>query len=340
VVKQWFGTTPATLHQREVAATLDGGRRGDDRDIAGLVALLESGADVVRRASAARLLANWATHEDVQGALERAATRDSEALVRAAAVEALGELEQPPPSIEQVWRHAAADPVRLVRSEAGFALRRVSVSSVGPEDDIARRAFAEWDYAQTLNADLPEANYNRGVFLAAQGSLAPSEAAYRTALVRWPAYAPAREALAALLTNEGRVEEAEAELRELVARSPEEGRPHCLLGLHLGRYGRWPDAATELEACVARVPDAPRARYNLGLLYAKMGDLDRAATSLEVATSDPASRAEALQALVRLSSVRNDSKAVEKWLADALRADPTMLNDPSVMEALKGGTTQ
>jgi predicted CXXCH cytochrome family protein len=336
LVAQWYGPTPATLAQREVALIIESGRRGDDTRVEDMIALMSGGTDVVRRTSIARLLASWGGREDVQHALKLAASQDPEPLARAAAVQALGDVPELPTTVQDICRLATKDARRLVRIEAGFSLRQSPSSSMSSTDGSAvRRAFEEWEQAQDLRADLPETNYNRGVFLAGREDTAGAEAAYRAALARWADYAPAREALAALLADAGRPIEAERELRALVARSPEQAKPHCLLGLHLGRYASWPDGASELEECLARDPDAPRARYNLGLLYAKTGDLDRATGVLEEAIRDPESRSDALRALVRLGSANDDGALVDKWLQEALLADPDLRNEPTVARALQ-----
>jgi tetratricopeptide (TPR) repeat protein len=222
-----------------------------------------------------------------------------------------------------------------VRQEAAFALRDTDVAALpAAERAGVERAFAELLASHAVLAELPEANFNRGVFLAARGDAAGAEAAYRAAIARWPADLPPRQNLAQMLVAAGRSAEAAREFEAVLARDP--GWPPAAFARALlhAEAQEWAAAAALLEACLARDPQYPRAAYNLGLAYAQMGDPTRAAAALERATSDPAARRDALRERVRLAHVQGDEAAQQRWLPEALLADPNVRDDPRVREAL------
>jgi predicted CXXCH cytochrome family protein len=332
-VDRWYGVGAERVRRRAMTQALEAGRRGRSDAAPGLIALLGSDADAVRRASAARLLAPWASGVEARAALV-AAARDPAALVRAAAVRALGDAAGRDPEAERTVRAAARDPVRLVRVEAGFAL-----AGLGGDDQAVDAARAEWLASQQTNADRPETHHNRGLFLTARGDAAGAEAAYRHAVRLSPDALASRQNLAMLLAASGRDADAERELEALLERRPGWPPAAFALGLLLGRQARWAEAAHALEQCVAGDPAHPRGLYNLGLVYLKLGESERAAMALEGAAAQAESRADALRELVRLAHARRDEAALARWLPDALRADPDVGNDPRVRRALGEGAT-
>ena len=250
-VERWREPSVALLAQRRMSMALAAGRGGDENAAPGLVELLTGGGDAVRRASAARLLAGWLEAPGVAEALH-AAARDRDALVRAGAVRALGDAAPDRPEVQHLLLEAATDPRRLVRVEAGFALRAVTDDALTPADrDAAAIARAEWLQAQAAVADLPDAQFNQGVFWTARGRAAEAEAAYRRALRLWPGDLAPRQNLAALLFRVGRPAEAEAELRTALAQAPGWPPASCALGRLLTESARSTEAADVLADCVA-----------------------------------------------------------------------------------------
>jgi tetratricopeptide (TPR) repeat protein len=336
-VRRWWGPSAALVAERERARTFHAARQGDPAAVPGLLAVLGSDVDTVRRASAARLLGDHTAAAGVIDALVRAAG-DRDPVVRAGAVQALGDAASTDRRARAALLGAVRDPVRLVRVEAGFGLRQVDLATVPAAARAAvAAAFAAWLAAQDLLAELPETHFNRGLFLIARGEVAAAEAAYRTAIRLWPADLTPRQNLALLLAETGRTAEAEAELREILAREPAWPPAAFALGLLYAGEERWREVADSLEACRRRDPAYPRAAYNLGLAYRRLGEEEAAAAALTEATRDPAARAEALRELVRLASVRGDEAALRHWLPAALLAAPTVRADPRVRAALGDG---
>src|SRR5262249_14931342 len=79
-MRSWYPGDATRTQRRAMAAAIAGGRAGDPGSVSGLLALLRSGSDPVRRASAARLLARFPTSSGVTPAL-LAAMHDPDPLV-------------------------------------------------------------------------------------------------------------------------------------------------------------------------------------------------------------------------------------------------------------------
>ncbi|TMA30543.1 MAG: tetratricopeptide repeat protein, partial [Deltaproteobacteria bacterium] len=191
---------------------------------------------------------------------------------------------------------ASRDPIRLVRIEAAFGLRAVDVQSL----------FREWLSAQDVLAELPETNYNRGLFFTARGAVAEAERAYRTAIRLWPHDLAPRQNLALLLAGAGQPRDAEVEWKELLEEQP--GWPPALfsLGLLHAEEGRWADAIAELENCLRGNPGYPRGWYNLGVTYAAQGRISEARAAFQRAAADPSSKVDALRELASLNLLQED----------------------------------
>ena len=306
-LRDWYGEAVGDTGQRRVNSALRDAKLGDETSIPGLLTLLESDADAVRRASAARLLRPWVARPRVTDAL-RAATGDPASLVRAGAASALAETPAATRPVRDALVHLMTDPVLLVRIEAAFGLRAIEPGDLPPEARAGvERASAEWLASQDAIAENPDAEYNSALFLAARGDVAAAEMRDRTAIRLWPGALPARDHLAHLLAASGRDADAEHEWQELLARAP--GWPPAAFSLALlaGRQGHWPEAIAQLEACLATDPSYARAQYNLAVAYERSGDRARARAAYEAATHDPAARSDALRDLARLTTEDGDA---------------------------------
>jgi predicted CXXCH cytochrome family protein len=328
-VAEWFPQAGERERRRALARTIAQGRASDATAVPGLLALVAGDADVVRRASAARLLARFPTAEGVTAGLG-VAVDDPEPLVRAGAAWALAERAPPSPEARARLLHALADPVRIVRLHAALGLRDVDPQTL---DRAARNtlaaAAAEWRRSQDLHQDTPEAHHNLAIFHAVRGEAEAAIAEYRAALRLWPAAVAPRHNLAMLLAEQGRPAEAEAEFAAVLARGPVP-ESALALGLLYAQEERWSDAVRALEQCVAADAAFPRARYNLGLAYARTGDTTRALDALERATGDPAAHEEAVRAIIGIARAAGDRPRLERWLPEAIRLDPSLAAVPAL----------
>jgi tetratricopeptide (TPR) repeat protein len=332
-VRAWHPDDAVRVARRAQAMSIAEARHDEADSVPGLLAMLGGQTDVVRRASAARLLARFPTGSGVTPAL-LAALHDSEPLVRTGAAWALAQRPSLAPDARNGLVAALDDPVLTVRLHAAVGLHGVAPEALPP---AARQAFArataEWRESQELAADTPEAHYNLAIVLASAGQAADAEREYRAALRLWPRSIQARHNLALLLAQQRRFAEAAAELETLIASDPVPASAFAL-GLLYGQMGRWQDAAQALARCLEEDPSYPRARYNRALALAKAGDSTAALDELERAAEDPASHAEAVRTLVDLSRQVNDKERLERWVVEAARLDRDAAKDPGARELL------
>lgn len=332
---RWWGVSESMAPRRRITGTISVLRAGGDAAEVAWADVERGDLDPVRRASISRLLVDWLERPEAQVALARLA-RDPEPSVRAGAVRSLGEAADTATALEMLLG-AAADPSRLVRTEAGFALRGRDVSHrQASERTRAADAATEWLASQEVLADLPEPNHSRGAYFATLGDVERAEGAFKMAIIRWPGYLPAREALASVLAETGREAEAEAELRGVVRDDPKWAPGRLALGLLLGKHARYAEARTELEACLQHDPTHPRAWLNLGRVLLGLRALGRAREAFERAATFPESRVDAVRELVRLTGDLGDTAARDQWIQESTRIDPTLTSDDRVRGAQHG----
>jgi tetratricopeptide (TPR) repeat protein len=332
-VRAWHPSETVRAERRAVATTIAEARHDEAGSVPGLVALLGGSGDIVRRASAARLLARFPTVSGVTPAL-LGALRDAAPLVRTGAAWALAQRQSLAPDARDGLVAALDDPVLTVRLHAAVGLHGVAPDSLpATSREAFARATSEWRVSQELAADTPEAHYNLAIVLASAGQADEAEREYRAALQLWPRSIQARHNLALLLAQQGRLPEAAAELETLIATDPVPASAFAL-GLLYGQMGRWQDAAQALARCLDEDPSYPRARYNRALALAKAGDSIAALDELERAAEDPAAHAEAVRTLVDLSRQVNDKARLERWVVEAARLDRDAARNPGARELL------
>lgn len=322
VVERWWGPSSERERRRRVARAFRWARQGNPAAASGLVDVLASDADMVRRASAARLLAAFTAQEQVVDALV-AASRDAEPFVRAAAMTGLGGAATNSAAARDALLAGVRDERRLVRIEAAFSLAPLPLETLdaGTRSDL-EAAAEEWISAQLVNGDDPTAHYNLGRYWEGRRDAERAEAAYRRALRLWDGLLEARQNLAMLLARTGRVGEAETEFRSILARRP--GWPPAAFSLALLYAGqqRFTEARDLLMACVQNDPSFPRALYNLGVVLARLGDINGAFERLEAATAAPDSRADAVRALAGLARRHGDRNRLRRWGPEASLLGP------------------
>ena len=332
-VRAWFPDSAERERRRDTARQIQQARHGDPASLPALLALLRGPGDVVRRATAARLLAHFPTSEGVTPAL-LTALHDPEPLVRAGAAWTLAQRSALTPDARAGLVDALGDGIRLVRLSAAPAIPRIASEPLAPAAlRTLETAEEEWRASEEHAADTLEGHYNLALFAAARGDPRAAEFEYRTALRLWPTSSQVRHNLGMLLATQGRLAEAEAEFRAVLDRDavPETA---FALGLLYGQQGRWREAAAALERCVAAAPSYPRARYNLGLAYAKAGEEPRALDVLEQAANDPATHEEAVRTIIDVARATNDRQRLQRWVLEAARLDPSVEEDPSLRDLL------
>ena len=197
-------------------------------------------------------------------------------------------------------------------SRTGLAVRYMEVGQVALAEQELRAAIR-------LAPDFPDAHYNLGSVLQAQGSVRQAIGAYRRAISLDPTYSEAHNNLGALLDTTGDRENALAHYRLAVEFGPREAAAHYNLGLALMARRR-PDepvtaAVESFRRAVALDPTYAVARASLGAALLVEGDPEEAIAEYERAIAlDPTSP----RVLVELAWLR--ATAPEQDLRDVGRA--------------------
>jgi tetratricopeptide (TPR) repeat protein len=227
--------------------------------------LVDPAREEIWAASLVRLLRNCDDATKWTGI--RACLQDKSPLVRAAAVEALGDSVKP--DTLPLLLAAIHDDYRLVRVRAAAALAPVARESLGTEDRRALEA-ATGEYLASLRVrpDDPVSHYNLGNFHMERQSFREAIAEFTTAHRFQPQSLPplANRALAYAAIGEN--DQAEASLRQALAIDPGNPAVNLNLGMLLAELGRRADAEQAFRTAFKSDPRAPAAAYNLGVLLA------------------------------------------------------------------------
>ncbi len=284
--ERWYGSRRRQVpHFGPTVAAAQAGASGADAALARLVA--DPANPAVVRASALAALRDYRSGHEAE---RIAATRDADAEVRAAAVDALE--TYPSAQRMQALGPLLRDPIRAVRAAAARALSSVDPASF---DAATRQAFddalGEYIAAQGVSLDMPGARLNLAVIYQNTGQPDLAETEYLAALRIDPDFTPARANLAQFYAARARLPDAERVLAEGVKRVPAQGELQYSLGLVLAEQGRMIEAAAALGRAAVLLPERARVRYNLGLALqqaGKPGEAQRAfAEAFRLDASDP-----------------------------------------------------
>lgn len=189
-----------------------------------------------------------------------AALRDSEALLRGAAADAL--LGYPPGPRLAHLEPLLGDPVLAVRLKAARALASASLEGMAAERRARfLAAFDAYEAAQVANANRPEARLNLGRFHFERGARERAAEEYRAAIRLQPDFMPAYLNLADLERAGGRESDAEAVLREGLRRLPGNADLSHALGLLRIRQGRRDEALPLLRLAAESAAGSARHAY-------------------------------------------------------------------------------
>ena len=204
-------------------------------------------------------------------------------------------------------------------SRTGLAVRYAEVGQVALAEQELREAIR-------LAPDFPDAHYNLGSVLQAQGSIRQAIGAYRRAIALDPTYAEAHNNLGALLDTTGDREIALAHYQLAVEFGPREAAAHYNLGVALmaRRQADEPvtDAVAAFQQAVALDPDYPEARASLGAALLVEGDPEAAIAQYEraIALAPTAPRVLVELAWLRATAPEADLRDVGRAIVLAERA--------------------
>lgn len=275
-IERWYGHQP-NGHQR-FAEVLHDGSTGAPGAINRLLALAEDKSQPpIARASALAHVGQPVSPQIstvIGGQLD-----DGDALVRAAAVNALAGAEQA--TRLQLLTPLLRDPVRAVRIETARVLGDIPIENLAAGQRAAlAEAAAEYEAAHRLNGDRPEAHLNLARLYSAQRKLDHAEASLRTALELDPRFVAASVNLADLYKVLDREAEGETVLQDALKHNPESAPLHHSLGLLRVRQKRTPEALAELKQATKLDHGNARYAYVYGVALNGIGESEKAIATL------------------------------------------------------------
>jgi tetratricopeptide (TPR) repeat protein len=273
-VKTWYGDDyEKPVLQR--AELIDAARKQDWSRLSAMLDYLASPErNEVYTTSLIRLLATCDDARKWPALL--AAANDASPLVRGAAVSALDRC--PVPEAATVLVHAAADPVRLVRIRAAYALSARPSLDLAPQDR-RRVAAAEAEYEASMLAvpDSAAYRYNLGNYYQNQQRPRDALRMYEDAMRLDARFTPAFVNASLVYDALGKPRQAENALRHAIDVEPQSAPARFNLGLLLAHQNNRPEAEKQLREALRLDPQFAAAAFNLGVLLAK-DDPDEALT--------------------------------------------------------------
>ena len=238
-------------------------RRGDWTRLKEMLAELDkTPRDEIFVASLIRLMRNC-SQETIRPTL-LACLKDGSPLVRASAVEALGDRLNR--ELLPLMSQALRDDYRLVRVRAAAALAGVPEESVDRE--ALARAQAEYESGLLSMPDDAMAHYNLGNYYMQRDKPDLAVASFQVSLRMQSNNVPVLVNASLAYSQLGQNDKAFASLREAVKISPTNAPAQFNLGLLLGELGRTEEAETALRIAVKHDPLSPQAAYNLAVVLA------------------------------------------------------------------------
>jgi len=284
-----------------------------------------------------------------------AADRDQPALVRAAAVEAVG-LRGPASETTRILAERLADPAPSVRCEALAALlslpaeQRLALAGnllADPARSVrteaarvlaaAHAGFNEEQKTAFVNASLEFVNRQNAIadraaghmFLAAfysdLGEFAKAEEAYRLAQTVEPEFIPVRLNFAEMLFSRNRPGEAETEFRNAVAAAmtdDDRGIAHESLARFLIRMKRYEEGLGELKIAAELLPKGAETQYFYGVALNSLGRFSEALPFLEKARDLAPNHLEYLVGLATVCRDAGETRLALKYAKEALGLEP------------------
>jgi len=265
---RWYGDKPDS-RQRTRTRAIAAAQAGAPDAAPALLTLLKTEDVPAWRATLLELASRYAESEPAVVPAARAALTDTDPLVRAAAVRALSGH----PEAASWLRPSLADPVRLVRLDAAWALPADVASGSSLETEL-RNYLA-------IAADQPLGQLRLGQYHANRGDFPAAEAAVRKA-VKWePLSAAPLENLALVQQAADHLDAAADSFFQAGKLAPKDASLMLRAGLAYAQTGRLPEAEHALREAVARDPSDHRTRYNLALLLAQAERLPEAVTLIQ-----------------------------------------------------------
>ncbi len=321
--EKWFGHR-LERNTRARARALAKARRGLAEAVPALVAMTRAEKSAAWRSVATGLLAPWAGHPMVRPVLSDL-LGDPAPLVRAAALRALEHARDERGDA----RPLLEDPVRLVRVEAAWILRK----------DLALESRAGEDLARHLacSADQPQGALQSGLFRLDRGGSKEAEAWFRKAIAWDSGSAPFRQALALAHEAQGDIKAAIGDLAEASKLAPADAEYPFALGLAHAAAGQLEEAVTALAVACELDPRFARAWYNLGLARSRLNLDIEAISAIGRAQAEDPEDPEYPFARATIHLRRKEVAEAREAALDALMIDPEYPDAMGLLEQIEMG---
>lgn len=193
---------------------------------------------------------------------------DRSPLVRAAAVDALG--DELRPEFVRLLLDATRDEYRLVRVHAAAVISAVPRESLDARDRASlETATNEYLASMRVRPDDSASRYNLGNYHLSRGEFREAIDEFTAAHKFLPQSLPPLVNRAIARANLGQHQEAEASLRQALAIDPNHAGVNLNLGMLLAELGRHAEAEAAFRTTFKSDPTSAAAAYNLGVLLSR-----------------------------------------------------------------------
>lgn len=274
IVASFYPTSAKTRAARRRTRAIQHAWEGSPNASKELLEALNAEENGAWQATLLELLSDACSDPAVIAAARRAQL-SPEPLARAAAARVLAAAGHPDA------RKALADPVRVVRRDAGWSLRH----------DLPQNHRAVQEAAATARhqSDQPPGAMKLATLAEEQGRKQEAETWYRRAVAWDPSGIVAKHDFALFLARNGRNNEALQMLRSAAELAPQDADLQFKMALCLIEQNRPEDAMKRFDRAIELEPRFTRALYNRAILRNERGDFTGALADLESCRSvDPA----------------------------------------------------
>ena len=266
LVRQWRKRDyqAPVLHR---AGLIQSARKGDWTRLAEMLAYVQDrNRDAVFAASLIRLIP-----PDQDPSVEKtllAAAKDPSPLVRASAIDALGELWSK--ESFQALLETTEDPIRLVRIRAASGLAKYPENMI-PEGngDSFKKATGEYLSAIMVRPDMWASHYNMGNYHLNRNELEKAVSSYDLALDREPKAVMAMVNGSMAYARMGQRDKAEKYLEKALRTSPKSAAALYNMGLLKAEQNNLQEAESYLRKAFQEDPSMAQAAYNLSIITAQ-----------------------------------------------------------------------
>lgn len=333
--KTWWGSGPRNAHYGEI---LSKARAGEPGSLQQLIALASDTdrPDIVRAAAVETL--GQQIYEPAALQALQARLSDKEASVRREALAALSPL----PANQRVSMAIPllTDPVRSVRAEAA----RIVAPGKAQLDETQRadfeKAAAEYVAKQQAISDRAAGHMGLALFYSDLGEMDKAEAAYRMAKKVEPEFVPARINLAEMLFTQNKPKAAEEEFRGAVEAAMienEEGLARDALARFLIRMKRYDEGVVELKKATEMMPNHAQTQYFYGVALNSLQRFEEALPYLKKAHELDPYNVEYLSGLATILRDAGRTREALSYARKALDVQPENQQLQGLVRALGGG---